>query len=75
MPGEVSDGLAASWPCKPVRSLGVCYGFPLIQSGNSCDLRSPHLNRTQRFTSDLLTMISVWQSMLICYFIMIVSFH
>lgn len=39
--GEVSAGLAASWPCKPVHSLGVCYRFPLIQSGNSCDLQSP----------------------------------
>lgn len=41
MSGEVSDGLGASWPCKPVHSLGVCYRFPLIQSGNSCGLRSP----------------------------------
>lgn len=33
------------------------------------------LNCTQRITFDLLTMISDWQHLFICYFVMILSFH
>lgn len=58
------NSLAASWPWKADHSLAIPVIFNLFS-----------LNCTQRITFDLLTTISHWQLMFICYFIVIPSFH